>query len=148
MTLNKIFENINQSSAESWRYFEGLEEEYHTKLVYKNDIALEICYGKVLNDDYREGWANEWFNPKAEETALKILYNNKVIYQDSIIKVDGGRVSVLIPEIPNVYTITEDGLDREHLAEIISNFETYGSATLQDAITKFKNWLKKLNIGK
>ncbi len=140
MRLSEAFENINQSNTTSWSKLTELEGEYHTKLIYKDNINLEIHYGKVLNDNYIESWATQSFNSKARQISLEILYNGRVIYKDYIIEIDRGRISVLMPEIPNVYSITQDGLDRKHLAEIIDEFESYGVINLEYIIEKFKEW--------
>lgn len=142
MKLVNVYDKINNSNEEAWKRIEGLDNEYHTKLIFKDDINLEIYYGKSLNNNFKENWANQWMNPNARLIELKIFYNDKEIYKDSIVEVDGGRVSVLLPEpSQNCYSITEDGLNRNTLAKIISSFETYGLNNLNDALNKFKKYL-------
>jgi len=75
-----------------------LEEDSHRDVaVYMPDVSITMAWGLHWVKDFREDWANSFPEPTATSSYVDVFYNNALVFRDVRVTVDGGRVSLPLP---------------------------------------------------
>ncbi len=120
MRLEKLIQTILSSSREDWHtincWAPGSGPSYHEVLqtddapeggftqvghnivaIYKDDIAITLAFGMMINADFVQDWANIFVNPHASSHRVDVFYNNALVFRESYVSVDGGKGKLPFP---------------------------------------------------
>lgn len=81
--------------ARSWE-LEVLSHSHTAAL--KDNLAITIAWGLSANEDFQEPWANGFADPHATSSHVDFFYHGALVYRELYVTVDGGRVSLPLPE--------------------------------------------------
>jgi hypothetical protein len=78
---------------------DGEFSEHFARAAYRPDISIGLAWGIRDNEDYREGWANNFDDERAERFLVDIFYNGMLVDREYVVVVDGGRCYLPHPEL-------------------------------------------------
>lgn len=96
--------------------FSSVEVNSHTNILsLKKNISIQIAYGLVNNEDFKELWANSFTNPSASSCFVDFFFNNQLVYRDIGVSVDGGRCMLPLPRLKydHNYMVTSTYVEKE-----------------------------------
>lgn len=65
----------------------------------KRDVDIAIAWGLTSLEDFQEPWAQSFPDPQASSSFVDIFYRGNLVFRETYVSVDGGRVKLPIPEI-------------------------------------------------
>lgn len=102
MKLEDIREILSSSDASHWNTESPSRSGSKSVAVYRDDVRLrvEISYLQdgEENDDFREEWANNFPNPKAQSYLANLYYGSSFLKLYIVVSVDGGRALLPLPD--------------------------------------------------
>ncbi|GED14806.1 hypothetical protein [Aneurinibacillus migulanus] len=79
--------------------FHSLDIDSHSTVAsLKTDLSISLAWGMEHRDNFMEEWANKFPDPKATSSFIDFFYNGTLVYRDIYVTVDGGRVSIPLPD--------------------------------------------------
>ncbi len=106
MHITELFQTIIESDPQDhWQRFEYKNAE---RAIFKGDVNLRIECGidsDVINDDFKEEWANKHPDKHAESYSHNIYYGASLVTYVILVSVDGGRARL---PLPDTTTMTPD----------------------------------------
>ena len=98
-----------------------VEESHGMYACYRPDVSISLAFGLLINDDFKEEWANAFPDKSASSHYVDIFFNNNLVERISYVNVDGGRAKLPIPKSINDLSVKK----REYLIiKLIDNFES------------------------
>lgn len=80
--------------------FSNIDIDSHSNIIsLKQDLSISIAWGISHNNDFFEGWANNFPDSHATSSFLDFFYNGQLIFRDIYVTVDGGRCNIPLPKL-------------------------------------------------
>jgi hypothetical protein len=112
-----------------------LRVESHSQTAsFRQNLSLTLAWGLVANEDFREAWANGFPDPHASSSYVDFFYNGSLVYREVYVTVDGGRVSLPLPEERDGKLFAARAYSR--LCKLLMSFESGYLEKFDDSLTR------------
>lgn len=104
LSLENLKDRVLSSNSDDWAYDDEIG-------VYsnKNDIRLQIRNRRTDRpESFREEWTDRFPDPSATRDFYDVFYDNNKVCDYFQVSVDGGRVSIPIPQLGTNITISSE----------------------------------------
>ena len=103
MDLAKVQGLVLSSKVDDWQRWEEVgwpsEGRHGDRATYRSDVALELHWGRVLNEHFVEPWTAHFANPTAHSFVVEATYGGSLVLQQVLVSVDGGRYTLPLPRV-------------------------------------------------
>lgn len=77
-----------------------LEVKVHTMIAsYKPNLSISMAWGIEHNNHFVEDWTDIFHDQSSSSSFIDFFYNGVLVFRDIYVSVDGGRVSIPLPDI-------------------------------------------------
>ena len=94
---------VISSVASDWQSWDlpgwSTSETHGDRATYRLDVALELTWGRVANDEFVEEWTSRFPDPRASSFYAEATYGAALVLQELMVHVDGSRYMLPLPRI-------------------------------------------------
>lgn len=125
MNLKELLFLVENSKRDDWEII--YESRGDNIYIYRNDPSLLIQEGEVIVEDFIEGWANKFSDPKAQSFYVSIIFNGTKIKNIIMVGIDGYRATLPLPKNQQNLTVNKLSYNVAKIIQDEENFLNYFS---------------------
>jgi hypothetical protein len=94
---------VISSTPSDWQHWDApcwaTSESHGDRATYRLDVALELAWGRVANDEFVEEWTSRFPDTRASSFYAEATYGGTLVLQELLVHVDGDRYMLPLPRI-------------------------------------------------